>query len=348
MNLGLKKLNAQKEIASIDLLRGIASCMVCFFHLAKGNEQFLPEGNTMRQIGSIGWTGVQVFFVISGFVIPYAMYIKQYTAASMGTFLKKRIIRIEPPYLISIVLVVCLNFVSTLSPYYRGAPFSIDWGNLLGHVAYLNIFTGDTWLNPVYWTLAIEFQYYLLIAFAYSLIVHERPLVRYLFFIAFVSLSFFPWPSGRFLFTYAPFFLSGILFFQFICGIIKAREFFVLFGATCILLGYQQTPWFSFLVLVTVAAINYVDRVPKVFRFLGLISYSLYLIHVPIGGRIINLCEARIQNVHIREAIVIISFLVCIGASYLFYRVVEVYFKKLSSSFGYRRKNNVAPVVTEA
>lgn len=349
MNTGLRKLTAQKEIVSIDMLRGIASCMVCFFHLACGNKNFLPEGNLMGSLGSIGWAGVEIFFVISGFVIPYAMFVKRYSPSSIGTFLKKRIIRIEPPYLISIVLVVCLAYISTLVPGYRGAPFNIDWRNLLGHVAYLNVFTGDTWLNPVYWTLAIEFQYYLLIALAYQLITHEKAIFRYLFFVSFMVLSFCAWPPNSILFSYAAFFISGILFFQYITGIIAAREFFVLVGLANLVLGYQQQSiWLSLLIIATLLAINFIDRVPKVFRFLGLISYSLYLIHVPVGGRIINLCEARIQHVHIRELVVLISFVFCIGASYLFYRFVELYFKRLSAAISYRPTAEVlSPVTSE-
>ncbi|WP_394353203.1 acyltransferase family protein [Paraflavitalea devenefica] len=91
MGFGIKKIDLTKEILSIELLRGIASAMVCFFHLSAGNKHFLPEDNTMRKIGSYGWTGVEVFFVI-----PYAMFVKNYTPNNLGTFLKKRVIRIEP------------------------------------------------------------------------------------------------------------------------------------------------------------------------------------------------------------------------------------------------------------
>src|ERR1700712_4724969 len=87
------------ELKSIEFLRGIASAMVCFFHLSCGNPEFLSDNNLLKRIGSIGWSGVEIFFVISGFVIPYAMYKKQYNINNFFSFLRKRIIRIEPPYL---------------------------------------------------------------------------------------------------------------------------------------------------------------------------------------------------------------------------------------------------------
>src|SRR5580765_3271068 len=133
MKLKGGKFELPRQIQSVELLRGIASAMVCYYHLARGNADFLPDQNIVKRSATWGWSGVEIFFVISGFVIPFAMFQKKYTIRNFLTFLKKRIIRIEPPYIISILLVVFLNFVSTLSPYYRGAAFHIDWANLFGH-----------------------------------------------------------------------------------------------------------------------------------------------------------------------------------------------------------------------
>ena len=62
-------------IHSLDNLRGIASFMVAFFHFSAGNRIFLDEDNILRVIGRFGWSGVEIFFIISGFVIPFALYI---------------------------------------------------------------------------------------------------------------------------------------------------------------------------------------------------------------------------------------------------------------------------------
>ena len=53
----------------------------------------------LAPIGAYGWLGVDVFFVISGFIVPYAMLRAGYTLSAWPTFILKRLIRVEPPYL---------------------------------------------------------------------------------------------------------------------------------------------------------------------------------------------------------------------------------------------------------
>ncbi len=85
-------------LSSLDLLRGLAAVAVCYFHFTHGNPDFLSKTNILYQSGRYGFLGVDVFFVISGFVIPYAMYRGMYRFKNFGTFLLKRVIRIEPPF----------------------------------------------------------------------------------------------------------------------------------------------------------------------------------------------------------------------------------------------------------
>jgi peptidoglycan/LPS O-acetylase OafA/YrhL len=340
----LKKIELSKDIQSVELLRGLAAAMVCYFHLTQGNQNFLSEGSLVKKAGIWGWTGVEIFFVISGFIIPYAMYLKKYKINNFPTFLKKRILRIEPPYLISIVLVIALNYLSTLSPYYKGAPFIVDWGNLASHLAYLNIFTNGTWLNPVYWSLAIEFQYYLLMALCFGMIISDKATYRFLFFGLFISLSFLPLPANKFIFTYSCYFLLGITLFQFVCNVISKSEFLVLLLIVASVLCYSQGLMLLLISTGALFVIYYINNVPRFLRFLGVISYSLYLIHVPIGGRIINLSASFVQSPFLRECIVFASFITCIIASSFFYRFFEKPFKRISGSIGYNKSSHVLQV----
>lgn len=333
------KFEIPKQIQSVELLRGIASAMVCYYHLARGNVDFLPDQSIVKRSATWGWSGVEIFFVISGFVIPFAMFQKKYTIRNFLTFLKKRIIRIEPPYIISIVLVVFLNFISTLSPYYRGAPFHIDWPNLFGHIAYLNVFTGGKWLNDVYWSLGIEFQYYLLIALCYVMIVSDKIYWRLFFMLLFLLSSFLPLPPNSFVFNYSAYFIAGILLFQLVCGVINFNEFFIYAALIIAFLIYQQGIMLSAIVFITALVILFVNKVPAFFRYMGLISYSLYLIHIPIGGRIINISEVKISNLVMREMVVFVAFALCILAASVFYRLFEKRFKTFSGAIKYDHRH---------
>ncbi len=70
------------------------------------------------------------------------MYKNHYSILNFASFLKKRLIRIEPPYIASIILVLILGAVSAVIPVYRGRPYFIVWWNVAGHFAYLKIFNG--------------------------------------------------------------------------------------------------------------------------------------------------------------------------------------------------------------
>lgn len=333
-----KKNAVSREIVSIQLLRGVASAMVCYFHLSNGNKNFLPDSSYIKQAGVWGWSGVEVFFLISGFVIPFSMYSKNYDIKYFYTFLKKRVIRIEPPYLISIILIILLNYLSTISPYYRGTGFNINWLNLAGHLAYINGITGGKWLNDVYWSLAIEFQYYIIIAIAYKLIISKNMFYRFLFMVLFLASNFITIPLNGLIFSYSTFFVLGIILFQVQNGIINNSEFLILLLFSLITIFIKYGWVMNFISISAILIIIFIDRIPKFFKYLGMISYSLYLIHIPIGGRIINLSEVLLSNKLVRETMVFLAFAVSVMISWFFYLYIEKPCKKMAGSIQYNSK----------
>lgn len=325
-------------------MRGIAASLVCFFHFTNGNVRLLPGDNIVRLTCWWGCTGIEMFFIISGFVIPYSMYVKNYTLADIGTFMLKRIVRIEPPYLVSVALVLVLGYVSAAMPFYRGAPFAPDWKNILGHIAYLNVFTGQKWLQDVYWTLAIEFQFYIIMALCYGFLTSKKMAVRLLFTLIFAGCLVLLPDSAQFIFTHVTYFLTGILLFQYYCRICTDTEFWCLMPLTLAATLYLKGSEFFILSVCTVLPVVFIKKIHPVFVFLGSISYSLYLIHIPVGGRIINIAEVLFQSVYARQAAVLLAYAVCIGFAWLFYRFVEKRFKDASSAIGYNKKQHIAIV----
>src|SRR5215210_4781626 len=71
----------RERIHGLDFLRGVASLAVCWFHLTSFTYA-TPDGwfySALRRTGTYGWLGVEVFFVISGFVIPYSLHRAKYS-----------------------------------------------------------------------------------------------------------------------------------------------------------------------------------------------------------------------------------------------------------------------------
>lgn len=329
-------LNHHNRVGTIDALRGIASLAVCWFHLTNGNPKFLPDG-LLKTSGSYGWLGVEAFFVISGFVIPYSLHKSGYMLKDYPRFLYKRIVRLDPPYMLAIVLILILGYLSNIVPGYKGAQFEPTATQVLLHLGYLNVFFDYAWLNPVFWTLAIEFQYYILIGLMFPLIASKRSWIRWGLLIA---LGIFPFllPSNIFLFHYMFLFALGILAYFCHCRLIMRRTFIVALPAFCA--GLYLTMGAAVAVIgVTVATmIVFVSLNNSVLNFFGAISYSLYLLHVPLGGRVINIGDRDAESSSAQVITLLVALGISVVASCLFYRFVERPSQQWCSSIKYNRR----------
>lgn len=212
------------RIEVVHSLRGLAALSVALYHFCWGNASFAAPP-MLKAITSHGWLGVQVFFVISGFVLPYSLWRAGYklSPSNFGRFVLKRVVRLDPPYFAVIVLVLILAFASTLVPGFRGEPFHFDLEQTVLHVGYLNGLAGAPWLNPVFWTLAIECQFYLLIAVIFPLTISRRQRVRLIGFGALLMASTLA-PRVELVTYHLPLFIFGIVAFQQFAGICSRQE----------------------------------------------------------------------------------------------------------------------------
>lgn len=322
------------RLTNIDALRGIASLAVCWFHLT---NTYAPN-SLARFTGQYGWLGVEVFFVLSGFIIPYAMFRGGYTfPGAWRSFISKRILRIEPPYLLSIILVLALWHASTLAPNFAGAPppriFTVQ---TLLHVGYLTGMAGHPWLNPVFWTLAIEFQFYLLVSFVFAFLGSTKKKVVLITDFALISVALI-FTSDVFVFKYLGLFMLGIAVFQYRAGLLTNNTLVILLVGATLITGVALGSMVALVGLLTsIIILSPVNLGKSKFTlWLGSISYSLYLVHVPIGGRVINFGKRFVDSPAGEVLLSLTALVVSLVAAYIFFLVIERPFQNMAARIKY-------------
>ena len=333
----------------IDSLRGTASFAVCCCHLA-GTGLLKPATN-------YGWLGVYVFFVVSGFIIPYSLFRAGYTPTAYPKFLLKRVARLDPPYIISIILAVALHFISYQFRQFSGPPPSYSWKQILLHFGYLNSFFGGNWVIIVFWTLGIEFQYYVVMGLIYPLVVSRRRWTALvLLTLCALSVGRYDFPlhvqadQGGLVGHYAFVFVLGVLVFRYKVGLVRKGPFLLQtflavtgVAASCGLL-------IAIASLATSLAIAFLNFRSQVLEWLGAISYSLYLVHIPIGERVLGLGNRLFNDSYGRYGVAVAAVATSLAAAQVMYLSVELPSKRIASLIMYRHRQSRAkePLLAEA
>jgi peptidoglycan/LPS O-acetylase OafA/YrhL len=151
-------------ILEVDGLRFIAIMAVVFFHLSGYVSQRGPSagsGGLLRLALEQGHYGVQLFFVISGFILalPFAEhYLGRRGIPPLGKYFVRRITRLEPPYIANLLLAFALLIIAKRLSAAALVP------HLAASIVYLHnvIFGTGSTINFVAWSLEIEVQFYVL------------------------------------------------------------------------------------------------------------------------------------------------------------------------------------------
>lgn len=159
------------RIVELDGLRGIAIVAVIIFHYV--NNQLVhsqyPIGQALYKIASFGWVGVDLFFVLSGFLIGSILVKEKKSAHYFSTFYLRRLVRIIPNYYFFLIIYALLLFtkVGAQNSFIGGNTFIPLWSYFfmvhniyMGHVNNM----GYEALS-VTWSIGIEEQFYIFIPF---------------------------------------------------------------------------------------------------------------------------------------------------------------------------------------
>jgi peptidoglycan/LPS O-acetylase OafA/YrhL len=158
-----------RRIPELDGLRGLAILLILILHYFVEITYASGWLATLIRLLRLSWTGIDLFFVLSGFLIGGILIDSHRSRSYYGTFYCRRFFRIVPLYAISIVIfLIGVSLVSPNAPkpltetFNRNIPL---WAYPLfaqtGFMAFHNTF-GSGWMG-VTWSLAVEEQFYLLL-----------------------------------------------------------------------------------------------------------------------------------------------------------------------------------------
>jgi len=216
-----------ERFVELDIIRFFAALSVMVYHYKSKYIQSLGSGHpelahSIYAVTKFGYLGVDLFFIISGFVI---------FASAMGRtsfqFAVSRITRIYP------TLWVCVTFTALVLVATPGPASGIDLKQWLANLTLMNKTLGIDYIDGVYWTLQIEIEFYLCVflLLAADLLKHYR-----------IWLPLWLSATALFLFFKQPFFMGWVISPEyssyFIAGItlyLARRDGYRLFHA--ILLG---------------------------------------------------------------------------------------------------------------
>jgi peptidoglycan/LPS O-acetylase OafA/YrhL len=334
------------RLSFADGLRGLAAFWVVLFHLAEGHhietiKQILPSFayNTF-----FGWghLGVAVFFVLSGFVMALTAHKVKFDIANAFKFIARRLARLAPPYYFAIIVALLFLFIKSKALHLTYLPpFSSD---LFKHAFFMQDMLKTPQINVVFWTLCVEVQFYiafaLLVWFADWLqlkgkIIHARSIVI----ITFCAIALL-WPLELLTGT---FWRGGFIgfWYSFLLGVIICwgwlnkgflRKVAITYCAIVLLIGIVKQADFTIAAAITASLLLLAGIINKMhvwlnwafLQWLGLVSYSLYLLHNPITGASVNIAKKIFPNGLFADIFsMCVSIIACLTVAYVSFLMVE-------------------------
>lgn len=306
-------MSGQQRLGQIDALRGIAAIAVVFFHFTTKFEELY--GHASAPLFSVPWgyLGVNLFFMISGFVI-FMTLARTRTATD---FLVSRFSRLYPAYWVAVALTFAVVLVLGLPG--KEVSASAAALNLLMFHGLLKVPNVD----GVYWTLLIELLFY-----AWSLLAFQLGLLKHIHRILWVALALrlgyfvalegfgqtLSWTFSELLILpYIAWFACGIMVYRLTHGSNARRADIAVIAGAVLVIGIVSSLHLAALALAFTALLYLAasGRLP-VLHFAGLIwlgeiSYTLYLLHENIGWALMLKMKAAGLDTNLSIALALLA-----------------------------------------
>lgn len=309
---------SKARISSLDALRGIAALAVVLYHYTFRYDAIYGHEFSLEHlfIFKYGYLGVQLFFMISGFVI----YLSLENTSNIKKFAFNRFARLYPAYWFAVIF----TFIVVLALGLPGR--DVSFLHMLVNLSMLNGFVGIPSVDGVYWTLRVELSFYFVIATLYFLLPRKQVLIGFLsllilaFFVKYLYLLGNVHISIKILnlilsLDFLHFFGAGIGFYL----LSKKNDYLLasLLIATSILYNLAfgkgaeliiTLSFYPLFLLLSAGKAKFLST--RLLTYLGAISYSLYLVHQNIGYMIFNYSYK--YNIH-----PVIAFFIALSVSIL-------------------------------
>jgi peptidoglycan/LPS O-acetylase OafA/YrhL len=334
---------------TVDGLRGVAATLVVIYHLYYNTTSLLrayvPDWLD-RLVLTFGGTGVNVFFVLSGFVISMSLRGAPLSARYVGLFALRRSVRLDPPYWATMALAM---FMAKLS----AAVFAelrdrghYSFGQVVAHLFYLQDILRYEPISSVFWTLCIELQFYLALVVLLTVSLRSRGagpadrrqpigvLSALTLLSLVVAVGHIRLPIDGLFVRYWHMFALGVLTCWCHFRDIPWKWWWLLMAAEVLVVFGVQTDLPRIAPVLAAATLVVAARQPpatkalfsgRVYQYLGRVSYSLYLVHPILGWTTISVLKKFLgqENAGLGLLYMAIGFVVSVAGAHILYRLIE-------------------------
>jgi exopolysaccharide production protein ExoZ len=328
-----------RKLKLIQVFRGCAAILVLLFHITTNVKVIFPGKEFLFGIFKFGASGVDFFFVLSGFIIAYSS-LNLVQSGKFWQYTAHRLIRIYPIYWI-IFIVYLLPHI--FFPQFYGTIYSLNWKNILPAILLLPY---HNMINGVSWTLSFELYFYLMflaifciknirlsailiIIYALITIVCGNMRGLYSFFVSPLILEFFLGILIYFIFKPVFFKSKGLYFILlglllFILSGYLTNNDYTLFSSDLNRVVLFGLPSFLIILGAVVYDTNKDIKINGFLLSVGDASYSLYLIHLPIVVFALKVLSKKASiNILSLNLVLLLLFIFIIIISLIIHKFIE-------------------------
>lgn len=326
-----------KRFYEIDLLRFLAALSVLFFHYTfrgyAADDMSPLAFPALGEVFKYGYLGVDLFFIISGFVILLSARNR-----SSVSFAISRIIRIYPAYWIGVSLSALVMFA------YGGERYPVSAVQYLVNLTMVHEAFGIDHVDGVYWSLIVELKFYALILILIAIRQMDRMLYFFTAWLAAAYASYFLDVPGivesMLILKWTPYFVAGAIFYLIKTQGISIARLSIL--ALCYVLSllnglralelvsihYKSelssavvialiSVFYGFFLLLSLGKTEFFNV--KHFTTVGALTYPLYLVHQNIGFIFFQ----RFHDEGSRYVLLFVMTVIALSLAYLINKYVE-------------------------